>query len=81
MRGEQPENMNKQLRIILIFKRKAPKSAKPRAFARFAEWLIRSCLCVLGSFILARVTGQYIVHLKVSLNGNCSLDQCRAKPA
>jgi len=34
-------------------------------------------LCVLGSFILARVAGQFFqffVHLKLFLNENCPLD-------
>jgi len=29
MRGEQPKNMKNQQRSILIFKREAPKSARP----------------------------------------------------
>jgi len=40
MRGEQPKNMKKQKRSVLIFKREASKGAKPRAFARYAQWLI-----------------------------------------
>jgi len=31
-------------------------------------------LCVLGSYILAQVTGQFIVHLKLYSDGNCPLD-------
>jgi len=34
----------------------------------------RQVLGVLGSFILARVTGQFIVRLKLFPNGNCPLD-------
>jgi len=35
------KNMKNQQKSVLIFKREAPKSAKPRAFGRFAQWLIR----------------------------------------
>jgi len=38
---EQPKDMKNQWRSFLIFKREAPKNARPRAFARFAQWLIR----------------------------------------
>jgi len=41
MRGGQPKNMKNQQRSVLISRREAPKSARPRAFARFAQWLIR----------------------------------------
>ena len=35
--------MKNQQNSVLIFKREDPKSARPRAFARFAQWLIRPC--------------------------------------
>jgi len=41
MRDEQPKKMKNQERSVLIFKRDTPISARPRAFARFAQWLIR----------------------------------------
>jgi len=41
--GEQPTKTKKQ-RSVLIFKRESPSSARPRAFARFAQWLIRPSL-------------------------------------
>jgi len=50
MRGEHPKNM-KKLWSVLIFRREAPKSARLRAFARFAQWLIRPYPLI--DFILA----------------------------
>jgi len=35
--------MKNQQRSDLIDKRQAPKSSRPRAFAQFAQWLIRPC--------------------------------------
>jgi len=43
-RGEQPKNMENQQKSGLIFKCEAPKSARPWAFARFAQCLIRPWL-------------------------------------
>jgi len=39
-------------RSLLISKCEAPKSARPRAFARFAQWLIRAWVGGLGQFSL-----------------------------
>jgi len=36
--------------------------------------MIARVRCLQGSFILARVTGQFIVRLISSSNGNCPLD-------
>jgi len=38
------------------------------------QWQHQSVLCVLGSFILARVTGLFLVRLKLFSNANCPLD-------
>ena len=38
------------------------------------QWYRQLVLCVLGSFILTQVTGQFFVRLKLFSNGNCPLD-------
>jgi len=38
------------------------------------QWWRQLVLCVLGSLILARVTGQFFVRLKLFSNGNCPLE-------
>jgi len=45
-----------------------------RLLLRNARHITLSVLCVLGSFILARGTGQFFVRLKLLSNGNCPLD-------
>jgi len=69
--GEQPKDIKNQLRSLLIFKREAPKSARPRTFARFAQWLIRSLkrqTCVeknaLGALITCGTTPTTVTEMK-----------------
>jgi len=40
-RGEQLKNMKNHQMSVSMFKHKALKSARPRAFVRFAKWLIQ----------------------------------------
>jgi len=58
--------MKNQERSVLISKREAPKSARPRGFARFAQWLIQSwqqsCCCCQQKHNLHEHKGQLCVQ-------------------